>query len=65
MTETVVETCADCPFLHERAAHSFYEAERECGLHGELGMDALIYAPPPDCCPLRQGPVTIRLKVRQ
>ena len=63
MTETVLETCADCP-------SQYYEVHRDydelvCGLAEGRCLEYPAEAnPPPDWCPLRQGPVTIRLKVR-
>ncbi len=65
MTETVVETCADCPFMHSVDAEwcENYGCNHP---QGELEMLVPGYGegPPPDWCPLREGPVTIRLKVR-
>ncbi len=61
MNETVVETCADCPAQYYEPYHEYDVLV--CGL---AQGRALAYADPtPDWCPLRQGPVTIRLKVSQ
>ncbi len=64
MTETVVETCADCLCV------SGYMGGYVCNLRvrdaprNHVPWVDVDDDQPPDWCPLRQGPVTIRLRVR-
>ena len=63
MSECEVRTCDDCPFMW---SHEDSDGERwyfACTL-GERFMHVDIDAPPPSWCPLRLGPVTLRLVPR-